>query len=588
MGTMSATLLPNGKQQFIDINGKPLVGGTVGMYVPATLIFKSTWQDNGESILNTNPVVLDSRGQALIYGSGTYRQILKDALGNTIWDELTGGLGTGGSQLFFLSSYSTLAQADAAAAAVSGTVVIDVNTTLTASIALAAPTYLFANGIITLGNFNLTFSKQNFIASGSSQLFATTGSGVVLGTIQGSISVDWWGTTSTTIANVATTNACNACLVYVMQSLLPSTTVLFTKDNYFLSGPIVKSDSVFCPTILGNGQSVLTYSFAGSPGNAGFVIIGTSGYPCSARISGFIFECGSTSWGFEIRGQNGLLLEHFVVTTGAFGIVLNNQGSGKFTEAVTWRNCFISCAQAWWHRLSGGTPSFHGSGPVGDVVVNTPVPTGPYILLDDDTECYGTPQTFRIFVSDVSFPVFGLGNNTYLVGYGDIDIENTSGGGAVILATHGTGGKPCTFTGGITAWAGPVLPGAMVLMENTLITSTGTNIQGRCKGFVVSTTLPITGGPVALAVANSKCFQLMIFISFTNYSYTYTATIGTDPFGNGNLVNSALIHAINTAGYGAPTLSWDGTNLSITNASYPAGVTANVTCTDLGTFGDTV
>jgi hypothetical protein len=90
---MAASLLPNGKQQFIDINGKPLVDGTVGMYVINTLTPKTTWQDSGQTILNTNPITLDSRGQALIYGSGTYRQIVEDALGNLIWDEPVFGIG---------------------------------------------------------------------------------------------------------------------------------------------------------------------------------------------------------------------------------------------------------------------------------------------------------------------------------------------------------------------------------------------------------------------------------------------------------------------------------------------------------------
>jgi len=91
--SMVAFLLPNGKQQFIDINGKPLVAGTVGMYVPSTLIFKNTWQDAGQAVLNTNPIVLDSRGQAVIYGTGPYRQIVKDASGNLIWDKPVQGVG---------------------------------------------------------------------------------------------------------------------------------------------------------------------------------------------------------------------------------------------------------------------------------------------------------------------------------------------------------------------------------------------------------------------------------------------------------------------------------------------------------------
>lgn len=81
-------LLPNGKQQFVDINGKPLVGGKVYHYTVATLTPKATYQDIAQSIPNTNPVILDSRGQAGIYGTGNYRQVLTDALDVQIWDQV--------------------------------------------------------------------------------------------------------------------------------------------------------------------------------------------------------------------------------------------------------------------------------------------------------------------------------------------------------------------------------------------------------------------------------------------------------------------------------------------------------------------
>jgi hypothetical protein len=82
-----ATLLPNGKQQFVDDNGDPLAGGFVYFYIPGTTTPKNTYQNSAQSILNTNPVVLDAAGQAVIYGSGTYRQIVRDADGNLIWDQ---------------------------------------------------------------------------------------------------------------------------------------------------------------------------------------------------------------------------------------------------------------------------------------------------------------------------------------------------------------------------------------------------------------------------------------------------------------------------------------------------------------------
>lgn len=89
--TGQSALLPNGEQVFLDDNGVPLASGTVTFYVPTTTTPKNTWQDAGQSVLNTNPVTLDAAGRAIIYGSGTYRQIVKDSLGNVIWDQLTQG-----------------------------------------------------------------------------------------------------------------------------------------------------------------------------------------------------------------------------------------------------------------------------------------------------------------------------------------------------------------------------------------------------------------------------------------------------------------------------------------------------------------
>jgi hypothetical protein len=84
-----ATILPTGETTFLDANGTPLAGGTVTFYIPGTTTPKDTWQNSGQSILNPNPVTLDSGGRAIIYGSGTYRQVVQDSLGNIIWDQQT-------------------------------------------------------------------------------------------------------------------------------------------------------------------------------------------------------------------------------------------------------------------------------------------------------------------------------------------------------------------------------------------------------------------------------------------------------------------------------------------------------------------
>jgi len=94
-----ATLLPNGKQQFIGQTGSPLAGGSVTFYVPGTTTPKTTWLDANQTQTNPNPVPLDSLGSARIYGNGSYRQIVRDISGNIIWDQLTSDTSAGGSVL---------------------------------------------------------------------------------------------------------------------------------------------------------------------------------------------------------------------------------------------------------------------------------------------------------------------------------------------------------------------------------------------------------------------------------------------------------------------------------------------------------
>ncbi|WP_186166465.1 hypothetical protein [Burkholderia gladioli] len=83
-----ASILPNGKTQFIDQNGRPLVGGKVFFYEPNTETFKDTYTDASLATPNPNPVILDGKGQATIWGNGSYRQVVFDRLGNAVWDQV--------------------------------------------------------------------------------------------------------------------------------------------------------------------------------------------------------------------------------------------------------------------------------------------------------------------------------------------------------------------------------------------------------------------------------------------------------------------------------------------------------------------
>lgn len=80
--------MQNGKSAFTDANGRPLIAGNVAFYSVGTNTPKDTWRDPAQTVLNTNPVMLDARGEASIYGSGPYRQVLRDFAGNLIWDQI--------------------------------------------------------------------------------------------------------------------------------------------------------------------------------------------------------------------------------------------------------------------------------------------------------------------------------------------------------------------------------------------------------------------------------------------------------------------------------------------------------------------
>jgi hypothetical protein len=81
-----ATLAPQPKLQFFDSNGDPLSGGRLYTYVAGTTTPQATYTDETGTVTNTNPVILDSRGEANVwFGPGTYKLKLATAADVEIW-----------------------------------------------------------------------------------------------------------------------------------------------------------------------------------------------------------------------------------------------------------------------------------------------------------------------------------------------------------------------------------------------------------------------------------------------------------------------------------------------------------------------
>lgn len=89
----SVSLSPAPKLQFFGTDGNPLAGGKLYTYAAGTTTPLSTYYDSTGTAVNTNPIILDSRGEANVWlDSAAYKFVLKTASDTLIWtvDNITG------------------------------------------------------------------------------------------------------------------------------------------------------------------------------------------------------------------------------------------------------------------------------------------------------------------------------------------------------------------------------------------------------------------------------------------------------------------------------------------------------------------
>jgi len=78
---MTAQLTPTPVQKFWDANGVQLSGGKVFTYIAGTTTKQATWTDSTQSVLNTNPIILNARGEApnWLDTTETYKEVVAPA-----------------------------------------------------------------------------------------------------------------------------------------------------------------------------------------------------------------------------------------------------------------------------------------------------------------------------------------------------------------------------------------------------------------------------------------------------------------------------------------------------------------------------
>ncbi len=81
---MTQFIMTNPVFREFDDDGLPLAGGSAYFYEAGTETPKDVFTDSAGATAHASPVVLDARGEAVIYGSGAYKVVTKDASGTTI------------------------------------------------------------------------------------------------------------------------------------------------------------------------------------------------------------------------------------------------------------------------------------------------------------------------------------------------------------------------------------------------------------------------------------------------------------------------------------------------------------------------
>src|SRR5690606_19065354 len=80
--------------QALDANGDPLIGGRLYTYARGTTTPQATYKDAAGTILNTNPIILDGRGEAVIFVTEglKYTFVLRDGNDALVWsqDDISG------------------------------------------------------------------------------------------------------------------------------------------------------------------------------------------------------------------------------------------------------------------------------------------------------------------------------------------------------------------------------------------------------------------------------------------------------------------------------------------------------------------
>lgn len=285
-----AVLSPLPKMQFFDANGEPLVGGKLYTYAAGTTTPLATYTSSSGAVSNTNPVILDARGEANVWlALQAYKFKLTTAADVEIWtvDNVTSGETFGASQ--WLTSIAgtntitaTLSSANFTAYAAgqtfsfravnanTGAVTLNINSLGAKAVTKTGAVALIANDILVGQVVTVVYDGTRF-------------------QITNMLNWEAPGPIGTTIPSAAVFESCS-----VNTSLSSSDTLDVLGDTTLQGNLIV--------TTAGTVASFETISCSGTTSSTTFVAGGTLGYgPTALGVGGTVTQATSRTTGVTIN-----------------------------------------------------------------------------------------------------------------------------------------------------------------------------------------------------------------------------------------------------------------------------------------------
>jgi len=165
-----AVLAPAPKAQFFDATGAPLVGGKVYTYAAGTTTPLATFTDASATTPNTNPVILDSRGECNLWFSTatSYKVVLKNADDVTQWT------------VDNISTYGTIASQNANNVSITGGTITGITATFNVTGNVSGNAGTVTNGVYLTATQTLTNKTLTGLASAST-VNDSAGTGYTIG-----------------------------------------------------------------------------------------------------------------------------------------------------------------------------------------------------------------------------------------------------------------------------------------------------------------------------------------------------------------------------------------------------------------------